>query len=96
VVLASAGYPGTPAAPEHIEGLADAASRAATIFHAATRVTAGGWETAGGRILTVVGRGEDLRSASDAAERAVAAISWPGMQRRHDIGRAAVAAGTTA
>jgi phosphoribosylamine-glycine ligase len=37
-------------------------------------------------VLTVVGRGEDLAEAGDAAERAADAISWSGMQRRHDVG----------
>ena len=37
-------------------------------------------------MLTVVGRGPDIEAARNAAERAADAISWPGMQRRHDIG----------
>jgi phosphoribosylamine--glycine ligase len=91
IVLASAGYPDAPAGPERIEGLEGldhAADGGAIVFHAATRAAAGGtgWETAGGRVLTVVGRGEDLAAASEVAERAADAIGWPGMQRRHDIG----------
>ena len=38
------------------------------------------------RVLTVVGRGADLATAREAAERAADRIAWPGMQRRHDIG----------
>jgi phosphoribosylamine---glycine ligase len=87
IVLASAGYPDAPAGPARIDGLHEAIEGGATVFHAATKaVGSGRWETAGGRVLTVVGRGEDLATASRAAERAADAISWPGMQRRHDIG----------
>ena len=96
IVLASAGYPGTPAGPERIAGLADAERAGATVFHAATRSAGDGWETAGGRVLTVVGRGPDVGTASDVAEGAAAAIGWPGLQRRHDIGRTPVAAGSPA
>jgi phosphoribosylamine--glycine ligase len=87
IVLASAGYPVSPVGPERIDGLDRARATGATVFHAATRARGGGWETAGGRVLTVVGRGPDLAAAVDAAERAAREISWPGMQRRHDIGR---------
>jgi phosphoribosylamine--glycine ligase len=86
VVLASAGYPGLPAATERIDGIDRAEATGATVFHAATRAVDGGWETAGGRVLTIVARGADLASASEAADRAAAEISWPGMQRRRDIG----------
>jgi phosphoribosylamine--glycine ligase len=87
IVLASAGYPVSRVGPERIDGLDRARATGATVFHAATRARDGGWETAGGRVLTVVGRGPDLAAAVDAAERAAREISWPGMQRRHDIGR---------
>jgi len=100
VVLASAGYPALPSASERIEGIDRAEARGATVFHAATRAVEGGWETAGGRVLTVVARGADLAEASEAADRAAAEITWPGMQRRHDIGTdaavAAIAVGTPA
>jgi phosphoribosylamine-glycine ligase len=87
-VLASAGYPDAPAGPERIEGLDQAADGGAIVFHAATRAAddGTGWETAGGRVLTVVGRGEDLAAASEVTERAASLIGWAGMQRRRDIG----------
>jgi len=102
IVLASAGYPGSPAGPERIDGLDRATAAGATLFHAATHARDGGWETAGGRVLTVVGHGADLAAAVDAAEGGANQISWPGMQRRHDIGladtaaREAIAAGAPA
>jgi phosphoribosylamine--glycine ligase len=46
--------------------------------------------TAGGRVLTVVGRGPGYRDAIDAAYRAAAAISFDGMQLRRDIGMKAL------
>ena len=61
------------------------------MFHAGTsRDEHGAWQTAGGRVLTVVGQGPDVEAARSVAERAADAISWPGMQRRHDIGAALV------
>ncbi len=97
IVLANAGYPGMPAGPEVIDGLDRAEARGATVFHAATSRTAAGWATNGGRVLTVVGRGPDLEAARVAAEAAADEIRWPGLQRRHDIGRtsAALATGAT-
>jgi phosphoribosylamine--glycine ligase len=86
VVLASAGYPESPAGPERIDGLDRAVDAGANVFHAATRAVGDGWETAGGRVVTVVARGPDLPSASEAAERAASRIGWVGMQRRRDIG----------
>jgi len=86
IVLASAGYPGRPTTGDRIDGVAEALTGAALVFHAASRAVDGGWETAGGRVLAVVGRGADLATARDAAEAAADRISWPGMQRRHDIG----------
>ena len=86
IVLATAGYPATPVSGDRIDGL-DAASRAgALVFHAATQRADDAWQTAGGRVLTVVGRGNDVAAARETAERAADRISWPGMQRRHDIG----------
>jgi phosphoribosylamine--glycine ligase len=95
IVLASAGYPATPAAHERIEGIEGAIARGAIVFHAASRASEGGWETAGGRVLTVVARGADLESASEAANRAASEITWPGLQRRHDIGRTSVVGAAT-
>jgi phosphoribosylamine---glycine ligase len=93
IVLASAGYPERASDPERIGGLDRAADAGALVFHAATRHAGASWQTAGGRVLTVVGRGEDLAAAGEVAERAADAITWPGMQRRHDVGWAGAVAG---
>jgi len=88
IVLAAAGYPEAPRRGDAITGLTDAAATGALIFHAGTRRTAdGGFETDGGRVLTVVGQGADLETASIAAEGGADPISWAGMQRRRDIAR---------
>lgn len=88
IVLAAAGYPDTPRRGDPIQGLDDAAATGARVFHAGTRRGQGSdrYETAGGRLLAVVGRGPDLIAARAQAEAAADAISIAGVQRRHDIG----------
>jgi phosphoribosylamine--glycine ligase len=94
IVVAAAGYPGQPRAGDRIEGLDDAARTGALIFHAGTaRAEDGTFRTAGGRVLSVVGRGPDLATAHAAATLAAERIHGSGLQRRHDIGLEAVAAG---
>jgi phosphoribosylamine--glycine ligase len=89
IVLAGEGYPAARSVGVPIEGIDAARAAGAFVFHAGTRRGTGtaGFETNGGRVLTVVGRGRDVEAARDVAERAAGAISWPGMQRRRDIGR---------
>ena len=85
IVLAAAGYPDAPRAGDVIGGLSDDVFDG-FVFHAGTsRDEAGTWRVRGGRVLTVVGRGRDLAAARTAAERAAQAISFAGLQRRHDI-----------
>ena len=56
------------------------------VFHAGTIERPDGrFGTNGGRVLTVAGVGATLDDARFAAERGAGAISWDGMQRRHDI-----------
>jgi phosphoribosylamine---glycine ligase len=94
VVLAAAGYPETPDAGDAITGLdAAAAVPGALVFHAGTTRRDGKWLTAGGRVLTVVGRGQSHRDAIDVAYRAAAHIQFRGMQYRRDIGKKALAVG---
>lgn len=98
VVLAAAGYPEAPRHGAAIEGIEAARLAGALVFHAGTRRQGGrdhGFETSGGRVLTVVGRGRDLVTARALAETAADAISWPGMHRRMDIA-AALPAGRAA
>jgi phosphoribosylamine--glycine ligase len=94
VVIASRGYPATSDPGREISGLdASAAVPGAIVFHAGTRSDAGRVVTAGGRVLTVVGRGSSFEEAIATAYRAVAAIQFDGMQYRRDIGRKALGGG---
>ena len=94
IVLAAAGYPDAPRADDLIEGLDRARQAGALVFHGGTAVDeSGAYRTAGGRILTVVGRGPDLESARARAEAAADLIAFRGVLRRHDIGADSVPAG---
>jgi phosphoribosylamine--glycine ligase len=90
VVLASRGYPASSETGRAIAGLDAAASREdVVVFHAGTRLDGKQLVTAGGRVLTVVGIGDDYSAAMDRAYGAVGDISFDGMQFRRDIGRRA-------
>jgi phosphoribosylamine--glycine ligase len=60
------------------------------VYHAGTARRNGTLVTAGGRVLTVVGRGRDFPEAIDTAYRGVSRIAFDGMQYRRDIGRKAL------
>ncbi|MDT3443480.1 MULTISPECIES: phosphoribosylamine--glycine ligase [unclassified Pseudofrankia] len=88
VVLAAAGYPGTPRLGDPIRGL-DAAARltGVDVLHAGTRLDADGRVvSAGGRVLSVTAIGSNLESARGSAYEAVSRISLPGARYRTDIG----------
>ena len=92
VVLASAGYPESSDNGRAIDGLDEAARVPdALVFHAGTARRGDRIVTAGGRVLTVVGRGPTHREAIGVAYRAVEQIRFEGMQFRRDIGRKAIA-----
>jgi phosphoribosylamine---glycine ligase len=99
IVLAAGGYPEAPRRDDPIAGpvgtSATGADAAQTlVFHAGTRrAAAGGFVTAGGRVLTVVARGADTSAARAIAEQAADAITWDGQQRRRDIAVEAAVAG---
>ena len=96
IVLAGGRYPAGGDIGSRIDGLNEARETEALLFHAGTRRRGDAWETNGGRVLTVVGRGADQGEARARAERAAERVSWQGMQRRHDIGTDAALVGTTA
>jgi phosphoribosylamine---glycine ligase len=91
VVVASRGYPESSESGQPIRGadLAEAIPGVA-VYHAATAWRGGDLVTAGGRVLTVVGRGADFAEAITRAYAGVMQISFDGMQYRHDIGRKAL------
>lgn len=87
IVLAAAGYPDRPRSGDPVTGLREAAATRALVFHSGTLWDGDGTvRTAGGRVLSIVGRGPDLGAAHEAATGAADLIEAPGLQRRHDIG----------
>jgi phosphoribosylamine--glycine ligase len=89
VVLAAAGYPGSPRQGDPISGLTSVATEC-KVFHAGTALAAGGPVTAGGRVLCVTALGETVRQAQRSAYAAVEGIHFDGMQYRKDIGNRAL------
>jgi phosphoribosylamine--glycine ligase len=89
VVLASGGYPGAFESGKPITGL-DAEQGDALVFHAGTARSERGFVTAGGRVLTVVGRGKSYRAAMERAYYAASRIKFDKMHFRTDIGRSAL------
>lgn len=87
VVIASQGYPELPRKGDAITGVEAAeALDGVHVLHAGTGLDAdGGLVTAGGRVLSVVGRGADLEAARERAYAGVAAIDIAGSQHRTDI-----------
>jgi phosphoribosylamine--glycine ligase len=94
VVVASQGYPASGPIGLPIRGLdAAAAIEGVLVFHSGTRAApppGAGVVTAGGRVLTVVGRGDTYEEAIDRAYEGVSAIRFDGMHYRKDIGRKAL------
>ena len=89
VVLAAAGYPGTVEKGDAIDGL-DADLGGAKVFHAGTAERDGQVVTAGGRVLCVVAKGNDIAAARATAYAAVDKIRWRGLQFRRDIAHRAL------
>ena len=87
VGLASGGYPGDYKTGFPIHGLKEAEGLDnVLVFHAGTATADEGQVvTAGGRVLSVVGLGGNLREAHDRAYAAVERITFEGAQLRTDI-----------
>jgi phosphoribosylamine--glycine ligase len=92
IVLAAPGYPDAPRTGDPISGITDARATGAAVFCAGVSRTLDAPLTAGGRVVSVVGRGKDMAAALDHAYGAVSRIRFPGMQWRSDIGLAGHAA----
>jgi phosphoribosylamine--glycine ligase len=88
VVAAARGYPEAPEKGSVIRGLDKAAAiPGVSVFHAGTVADSDGAIRAnGGRVLTIVGTGPDVRHARDAAYAGVDAVNWPEGFCRRDIG----------
>jgi len=87
VVVAAENYPGTPRTGDRIRGLKKAnAIEGVHVLHAGTASDdEGKVVSAGGRVLAVVGLGEDLVEARERAYEGVGLIQLPGSQHRQDI-----------
>ena len=86
-VMASEGYPGSYGKGYPISGLEDAQALGdIRIYHMGTAVKDGEYVTAGGRVLMVVGFGDDLKSAREHALKAVDCIKCDSLFYRKDIG----------
>ncbi|HEX9065925.1 MAG TPA: phosphoribosylglycinamide synthetase C domain-containing protein, partial [Streptosporangiaceae bacterium] len=86
VVIAAHGYPGRPAAGDLIENLEEAEQLpGAYVLQAGTAVADGALRSAGGRVLNVVGTGQDVAAARAAAYAAAARIRLNGSWYRTDI-----------
>ena len=97
ITLAAAGYPDAPRAGDPIEGIAAAGAAGGLVFGAGVRRQSDGrLVSAGGRVLTVVGRGSDSGAAAEQAYAAASYISFAGMQLRRDIGPPRAVAGEAA
>ena len=83
VILASHGYPESSRSGDLISGLDNTGQM---VFHSGTKRIGTEWQTNGGRVLACVARGTDRITAVTAAHAAADQISFPGLQRRTDIG----------
>jgi len=85
VVMAAAGYPDTPVRGDIIDGIPPETPESVT-FHAGTQLVGGTLQTAGGRVLCVVGLGDSVKMAQKQAYETVEKIHFNGAQYRRDIG----------
>ena len=86
VVMVSGGYPGEFQTGFEISGLDDDGPEHTMVFQAGTKLGPGGTSlTAGGRVLTVVGGGDNIESAKERAYSRLERISFQGAQWRRDI-----------
>jgi phosphoribosylamine--glycine ligase len=87
VVIAAEGYPAAPVSGDQIDGIDDVNRvTGAYVLHAGTSANGAGLlRSSGGRVLDVVGTGQDLASARAAAYRAAGQIRMRGGWYRTDI-----------
>ena len=89
VVMAAAGYPGTPRAGDAITAV-PAKREDLKVFHAGSTLKDGVPVTSGGRVLCVTALGDSVRQAQQRALEAVRAVQFDGAQWRNDIGHRAI------
>ena len=90
VVMVSGGYPGEYQTGFEITGLEEVGPSDTMVFHAGTKLGAGGLSspplTTGGRVLTVVGGGDTVNQARQRAYSRLEQINFKGARWRRDIG----------
>jgi phosphoribosylamine--glycine ligase len=89
VVMAAGGYPVSYAKGEAISGL-DKGLVDTKVFHAGTKLEGDSVVTNGGRVLCVVGVGDDVQLAQARAYARVELIGWRDRYYRRDIGHRAI------
>lgn len=90
VVMAAGGYPENYTKGHVIEGIPDETT-STKVFHAGTAKNLDEVVTSGGRVLCVVGLGNNVTAAQKNAYEVVAKITWGGEFHRDDIGYRALA-----
>ena len=90
VVMASGGYPKSYQKGFAIAGLAEAKAVGTEVFHAGTAEKDGQIVTAGGRVLGVVAKADDVKTAVDKAYAGVREISFQDAFYRNDIAHRAL------
>jgi phosphoribosylamine--glycine ligase len=90
VVLAAAGYPGTPRKGDVIHGIPSVQDDC-HVFHAGTALVDNNVVVNGGRVLCVTALGHNVKTAQRRAYDIADRIRFDGMQLRRDIGHRAVA-----
>jgi len=90
VVMAAGGYPASYERGEPISGL-DKRLVDTKVFHAGSQLDGDAVVTNGGRVLCVVGVGDDVRLARARAYERVDLIGWRNRYFRKDIGHRAIA-----
>jgi phosphoribosylamine--glycine ligase len=91
VVMAAGGYPHSYSKGDTITGLPDVIGVDGKVFHAGTTIRGNDVVTSGGRVLCVVGLGDTVAAARDAAYARTEQISWDNHFFRRDIGHRAIA-----
>ena len=87
IVLAAEGYPVAPVKGAAIDGVDGSPAPNSVVFHAGTSRVGDALVVNGGRVLGVTAWAETPEEAVARAYAASDRISWPGMQRREDIGK---------
>tara|TARA_B110000459_G_C16602579_1_gene491863 strand:- start:1133 stop:2413 length:1281 start_codon:yes stop_codon:yes gene_type:complete len=90
VVMAAGGYPVKYKNGKKISGLELVNDDSSKVFHAGTLLKNDEFLTAGGRVLCVVGMGNNTKEAQQNSYKSVAKITWDDEFHRDDIGYRAI------